>query len=1061
MSRPIVFISYSHDSAAHRESVLSLSERLRDDGIDTRLDQYVNGTPIERWPRWMLNQLKAAAFVLVVCTETYYRRFSGDEEPDIGKGVDWEGAVITNEIYRARSRTVKFVPVFLSDAVEDFIPEPLRGGTHYALTSEDAYQSLYDFLLQQSGVEPRAIGEIKARDRRKGTPLTFAETPPEALAKLAETRLTHAAEKLIGRETELQRLEKAWKDPKQHVLIVRGVGGEGKTSLVVEWVKRLAARDYDGASYFDWSFYSQGTRDQTAASSDAFLAAALSFFGGDDGKAFASSAASPRDKAVALLESLRQHRTLLVLDGLEPLQYPPGPLAGRLRDDAMSALLKGLAQRSPGLCVVTTREPVTDLAHLHDSTAPEWELDRLSDATGADLLKSLLEPPRPRGVHQVRSTPAERVEICRAVKGHALTLRLLGGFIHRALRDVRRWREVDYAQADAQYRTNPNHPDARYGHAFTTVAANEHWLASGGPGAARQLAVLRLLGLFDRPASGASLAALRAPPAIAHLTEPLCGIPDEEWNTTLSELEECKLIALPQGDAMPHSLDAHPLVREYFARQLREQQPEAWRAAHRRLCEHLYAITTDKKPNPTLEDLQPLYQAVAHGCQAGLQQVACDEVYIARILRREEKYSIHKLGAFGSDLGAVAWFFEKPWSRVSPALTEADQGWMHSAAAFILRALGRLTEALEPMRAGLENYIKQENWKFAAMTAGNLSELELTLGVLVATVLNGVEAAGAVGDAKQSVTYADRSGDAGQGMINRATHADALHQAGRRPEAEARFREAEQMQAERQPDYPLLYSLPGFRYCDLLLAEAERAAWQRSSRRKEAHSEDRSATGEGAREHQRLLTSAATIESCRAVSERAAQTIKIAEQNNLSLLTIALDHLTLGRAALYEAVLSTGSPSSFLLPASALAHIESAVDGLRRAGTLYMLPHALLTRDWQRFLTAPAGSGSAQSDLDEAWEIAERGPMPLFLADIHLHRARLFGKRIDSPISRPPLVPYAAASAESGKQKTEGTYPWESPEADLAEARRLILKHGYLRRMGELEDAEAALLPRP
>ena len=37
--------------------------------------------------------------------------------------------------------------------------------------------------------------------------------------------------------------------------------------------------------------------------------------------------------------------------------------------------------------------------------------------------------------------------------------------------------------------------------------------------------------------------------------------------------------------------------------------------------------------------------------------------------------------------------------------------------------------------------------------------------------------------------------------------ADALHQAGRRAEAEARFREAEQMQAESQPDYPLLYSL--------------------------------------------------------------------------------------------------------------------------------------------------------------------------------------------------------------------------------------------------------------
>ena len=41
-------------------------------------------------------------------------------------------------------------------------------------------------------------------------------------------------------------------------------------------------------------------------------------------------------------------------------------------------------------------------------------------------------------------------------------------------------------------------------------------------------------------------------------------------------------------------LDAHPLLREYFARELREQRPEAWRAAHRRLYEHLCATTKDK-----------------------------------------------------------------------------------------------------------------------------------------------------------------------------------------------------------------------------------------------------------------------------------------------------------------------------------------------------------------------------------------------------------------------------------------------------------------------------------
>jgi hypothetical protein len=39
----------------------------------------------------------------------------------------------------------------------------------------------------------------------------------------------------------------------------------------------------------------------------------------------------------------------------------------------------------------------------------------------------------------------------------------------------------------------------------------------------------------------------------------------------------------------------------------------------------------------------------------------------------------------------------------------------------------------------------------------------------------------------------------------------------------------------------------------------------------------------------------------------------------------------------------------------------------------------------------------------------------------------------------------------------QADYSWESPQHDLAEARRLIFKHGYLRRKEELEDAEEAL----
>ncbi len=173
---PRVFISYSHDSEAHRERVLALSERLRQDGIETILDRYVAGSPAEGWPRWMMNGLDAADRVLVICTPTYYRRFRGLEEPGKGKGVDWEGAILTLELYHARSSTTRFVPLIFDTAHEGSIPEPLRGQSEHRLTSEAAYQKLYDVLLDQAGIEPGALGIPKRQPRNRGEPLRFGES---------------------------------------------------------------------------------------------------------------------------------------------------------------------------------------------------------------------------------------------------------------------------------------------------------------------------------------------------------------------------------------------------------------------------------------------------------------------------------------------------------------------------------------------------------------------------------------------------------------------------------------------------------------------------------------------------------------------------------------------------------------------------------------------------------------------------------------------------------------------------------------------------------------------
>ncbi|WP_295393187.1 TIR domain-containing protein [uncultured Thiodictyon sp.] len=1056
---PRVFVSYSHDSDAHRERVLALSERLRGDGIATELDQYVNGAPPEGWPRWMLDGLDASDRVLLICTPTYYRRFRGHEAPGKGKGVDWEGAIVTQAIYDARSRTTRFIPVLFDPGAAGSIPEPVRGHTHYCLTSEAAYRDLYDALLDQAGVEPGELGTLKPKARRRGEPLRLpdpaatADPSPDPVAPpdIDLSHLPAGAPHFLGRESELAALDAAWCDGAggsgcAHTAIVELVapGGTGKTALVRHWLAGLAARDWPGAArVYAWSFYSQGTAEDRQATEDHFLAAAVARFAVP-----VAPSANPADKGQALAETLVRRRTLLLLDGCEPLQYPPGPLAGELRTPGLKSLLGHLASAGrPGLCVLTTREPIRTLdawVRRRDrpaGTCLRLDLGSLSDADGARLLHAL-------GADRAGSTALgpDDPELCaasRAVRGHALTLSLLGNYLRLAYAgDIRARDRADLGAASA----------AAGGHAHRAVAAYERWFERSAPGAgesgAQALAALRLLGYFDRPASVENLAALRAAPPIPGLTEALFARPgaaadgsadvpsatarsavgafgfaqriwrslrhrappggggpaesrrsqgwepigDTQWRIALKRLEEAGLIAPPDpANASPEgTLDAHPLVREYLADAIAARSPDAWREGHRRLYARL-AASAPHRPEG-LDGLQPLYQAVAHGCRAGLWQEVCDGVYIDRILRgtgHDGAYSVRKLGAFGADLGAVACFFAEPWTRPVPALAEGARGWLLHEAAFRLRALGRLAEALEPMRAGAQMYVEREEWKYAARVYGNLSELLLTLG----------RVAESAADAERSVGYADRCGDAFWRMASRAALADALHQRGEIGQARLGFAEAETMQAELQPQYQLLYSLQGFRYGDLLLAAAERAAWVFAAG-------DAGGAGDRASE---------ALADCEAVARRAGQTLEWEEgMPGAPLLDFALHHLTLARAALYADRLQGRPPGP-----EAQAQTEQAVGGLRAAGAQEFVVCGLLTRAWLRgALGDPAG---ARTDLAQVQEIASRGAMQLHLADCALHRARLFRDR-----------------------------------QALAQARRLIESCHYGRRLPELADAEAA-----
>jgi hypothetical protein len=228
-----------------------------------------------------------------------------------------------------------------------------------------------------------------------------------------------------------------------------------------------------------------------------------------------------------------------------------------LKDAALAALLVELAAGQPGLCVISTRERVGDLVEFEGGSVVQQDLEHLSPGAGAQLLRA----------QAVKGDDDQLEEAATEYGGHALALTLLGSYLTDVCGgDIRRRDEIENLEEDVQHGQ----------HAERVMRAYEKWLGEGV-----ELAVLRMVGLFDRPAEVAAVAALRAAPSIPGLTGVLfqwkrrsrwfglrsevgaAPISDAEWRQALAKLRRIKLVGIAPANE-PDTLDAHPLVREHF-----------------------------------------------------------------------------------------------------------------------------------------------------------------------------------------------------------------------------------------------------------------------------------------------------------------------------------------------------------------------------------------------------------------------------------------------------------------------------------------------------------------
>ncbi|HWM92103.1 MAG TPA: toll/interleukin-1 receptor domain-containing protein [Thermoanaerobaculia bacterium] len=98
------------------------------------------------------------------------------------------------------------------------------------------------------------------------TASSTSPAPPYPGPLLDTGRLPIPGSKFVGREAEIARLDAAWENPTIHVLTLVAFGGVGKSALVARWMDRMAAEGWRGAvRVLDWSFYSQGSKDQNTS----------------------------------------------------------------------------------------------------------------------------------------------------------------------------------------------------------------------------------------------------------------------------------------------------------------------------------------------------------------------------------------------------------------------------------------------------------------------------------------------------------------------------------------------------------------------------------------------------------------------------------------------------------------------------------------------------------------------------------------------------------------------------------------------------------------------------
>jgi tetratricopeptide (TPR) repeat protein len=490
-----------------------------------------------------------------------------------------------------------------------------------------------------------------------------------------------------GRQDELQELSKVFAQPFPCVAVVSGVGGQGKSTLVDQWIKRHQTDEF--VTGFAAGFWC--TAHQAGFTFDNFLDQVLAYLTRDafDKLGFEDPAA----RAQRLIELLQKRPSLIVVDGIERWLRGWNHASADLHSaDTVGdrvgyyPVLDDFLRSASGIrngthLVLTTRALPAVLDYTAISMVPvgepgmRYSLEGLSDDDAVTLLRSM----------GVSEEFAELRDAARGYGNHPLALTVLGGLIANGYRlaQLNADRVLDHRERlyELLEKTRINLPGGEQAERFLQVASH----SIDNPSLEMVRTVLTRL-------------QHKEPGALSRLLGRFSQSPNKDTEPDMLEmavmLDSWHLLAWDRSNGV---LTIHPVIKSFFVGLTRDSK-----TIHRQLAQWYSEQLVSANP-VSMDHAGTRLLSIKHAVRAGEVNWAADRMF-APFTVSQTFYEW--LSAWGH-LSAGTTLLEE----VAQAATGELRGQLLLARASLHHQLGSPQKSLKELNEVIEIFGSLDSWR--------------------------------------------------------------------------------------------------------------------------------------------------------------------------------------------------------------------------------------------------------------------------------------------------------------------------------------------------------------